>query len=134
VLEDAVHNSIPGFRAAEERNAVLVGVRDINRGEQERLDAGEVEVIEGGDGPGRLAVHDLERAIGTIADRVDGVYMHVDFDSIDPSLGSANEYAAEGGLGIDEVEAVASAVAERTRSSPSPSRRTTPKSIPAIAS
>jgi arginase family enzyme len=60
--------------------------------------------------------------------------MHVDFDSIDPSLGSANEYAAEGGLGIDEVEAVASAVAERTRSSPSPSRRTTPKSIPAIAS
>jgi len=107
-------DSIPGFHPVAERNAILVGVRDIDRAEQERLDVAQVEVIKGGQGPGRLALPDLKRAVAAMADRVDGVYLHIDFDSVDPSLGSANEYAAEGGLGIDDVEAVARAVAERT--------------------
>lgn len=106
--------SIPGFHPVAERNTVLAGLRDIDRGEQERLNAGQVEVINPGDHPGRVAMPDLERAIALVAEEVDGVYLHVDFDSIDPSLGHANEYAAEGGLGIDDVEAVARAVAERT--------------------
>jgi arginase family enzyme len=55
----------------------------------------------------------LRRAIAAVADRADGAYFHLDFDSIDPSLGSANEYAADGGLGIEDIRAVASSAAER---------------------
>lgn len=105
--------SIPGFHPVEERNTVLVGARDIDPGEQERLGSGAVAVIEGGAGPGRLPVADLRRAIATVADRANGAYLHLDFDSIDPSLGSANEYAADGGLGVEDIQAVTSSVAER---------------------
>jgi arginase len=106
--------SIPGLRPVAERNTLLVGVRDIDPGEQERLDAGEVAVVKGGEGPGRLAIPEVEGAVAAMADRVDGVYLHVDFDAIDPCLGRANEYAAGGGLGIDDVEAVVRAVARHT--------------------
>jgi arginase len=105
--------SIPGIHAVEERSTVLVGARDIDPAEQERLDSGDVTVIEAGDGPGTLARADLGRAVGAVADRVDGLCLHIDFDSIDPSLGSANEYAADGGLGIEDARAAVSTVAER---------------------
>ena len=69
-------------------------------------------MIEGA-GPGGLPLAAPRRAITTVAERADGAYLHLDFDSIDPSLGSANEYAAEGGLGIEDASAAAAAVAER---------------------
>lgn len=109
----ALATSIPGFRSVEQRNAILVGVRDVDPGERERLDSGEVSVIEGGGGPGRLPIGDLAGALDDIARRVDAIYLHLDLDSIDPSLGPANEYAVDGGLGLDDVRATVSAVAER---------------------
>jgi len=106
--------SIPGFGPVRERNTVLIGVRDIDPSERERLDRSEIAVIEGGAGPGSLELAELEREVGAVAGHVDGVYLHLDFDSIDPGLGRANEYAADGGLGIEDVRATVSAVAART--------------------
>lgn len=108
-------SSIPGFHPVQERDVILVGVRDVDPGEKERLESGQVAVIRGDGGPGTLALVDLERAIAALAERVEGVYLHLDFDSIDPSLGRANEYAVEGGLSLDDVRATASAVARRLR-------------------
>ena len=105
--------SVHGFHPVEERNTILVGVRDVDPGEQQRLDSAEVAVIEGGIGPGGLALADLRRAVATVADHADGTYLHLDFDSIDPTFGRANEYATDGGLGIGDVQAVTSSVAER---------------------
>lgn len=105
--------SIPGFLPVEERNTVLVGTRDIDPGERERLSSGAVAVIEGGAGPGRLPTAALRRAVAAVADRANGAYLHIDFDSIDPSLGNANEYATEGGLGIEDIQGVTSALAEQ---------------------
>ena len=104
--------SIPGFHPVEQRNTVLVGARDIDTGEEERLGSGAVAIIEGGAGPGRLPLAELRHAIAVVADRTDGAYLHLDFDSIDPSLGSANEYAIDGGLGIDDIQAITATVAE----------------------
>jgi arginase len=106
-------SSIPGFHPVEERNTILVGVRDVDPGEQQRLDSAAVAVVEGGAGPGRLPAADLRRAIATVADHSDRAYLHLDFDSIDPSFGSANEYATRGGLDIEDIQAVTSSVAER---------------------
>ena len=105
--------SIPGFRAVEERDAILVGVRDIDAGERERLEAGDVSVVMGGGGPGSLPRADLDGAVAELAARVDGVYLHLDLDVIDPSLGRANEYAAAGGFGIDDIREAIAMVAER---------------------
>jgi arginase len=105
--------SIPGFAPVAERDAILIGVRDIDTGERERLDAGGITVIPGGGGPGALALADLKRAVAAAADRIDGVYLHVDLDSLDPSLGRANEYATEGGLGIEDLRDAVAAVTQR---------------------
>jgi arginase len=110
----ALCRSIAGFHAVEERNTVLVGARDVDPGEKERLDSSEVTVIPGGGGPGTLAVDDVRRAVTEVADRVDGVYLHIDFDAIDPSLGRANEYAVEGGLAVEDVRDAVSAIADLT--------------------
>lgn len=106
--------SIPGFEPVAERDSVLVGIRDIDPAERERLDGGEVTAIESGTGPGSLRLADLERAVDEISGRVDGVYLHIDFDAIDPSLGAANEHAAEDGLGLDDIRSAVAAIAERT--------------------
>jgi len=105
-------HSIPGFRPVDERDAVLVGVREIDSGEQQRLDSGEVTVIAGGGGRA-LAREDIERAAKTVADRVDGVYLHLDFDAIDPALGRANEYASDGGLSVEDARMAITTVTER---------------------
>jgi arginase len=69
--------------------------------------------IAGGRGPGALAREDVERAARALVDRVDGVYLHLDFDAIDPALGRANEYAADGGLSVEDTRIAIAAVAER---------------------
>jgi arginase len=106
-------SSIPGFRAVDERDAVLVGVREIDAGERDRLDRGEVTVIPAGRGPGTIPAEEVGRAIEALAARVDGVYLHLDFDSIDPSHGRANEYAVDGGLSVEDARAAITAVAEQ---------------------
>jgi arginase len=106
--------SIPGFHFVEEQNAILIGARDIDAGERKRLDDGDLTVIEGGGGPGSLAFDRLEEAVTTVASRVDGVYLHFDLDSLDPTLGRANQYACPGGLGLDDARAVISIVSSHT--------------------
>jgi arginase len=106
--------SIPGFGPVLEEDTVLIGTRDIDDGEEDRLDAGAVTVIRGGGGPGSLPLDDVVSAINGVAGHAEGVYLHLDFDAIDPSLGRANEYAAGGGLGVEDIRDVAAAVAQRT--------------------
>ncbi len=103
--------SIPGFHAVAEEDTILVGIRDTEPGERERLDRGAVTVIEGGAGPGHVATAELTSAVERMAERVDEIYLHVDLDSLDPSLGRANEFAAPGGLGLDDLGAAVSIVA-----------------------
>jgi arginase len=101
----ALRETIPGYRPVAEANVVLVGVRDVDRLEQERLDRSAVVVV----APRASA----ELALDGLGERVEGVYLHIDLDVLDPSEGRANEYAASGGLAAAEVERIVTAVAER---------------------
>ena len=101
----ALRETIPGYRPVAEENVVLIGVRDVDPLEQERLDRSAVVVV----APGESA----EPALDGLGGRVDGVYLHVDLDVLDPSEGRANEYAAPGGLAATEVERIVTSVAER---------------------
>lgn len=104
----ALRETVPGYRAVPEANVVLVGVRDVDPAERERLAASPVQVIAPGDVSDRV-----EQALDRLRGRVDGIYLHVDLDVLDPSEGRANEYAARGGLAAAEVERIVDAVAER---------------------
>jgi arginase len=99
----ALRESIPGFRAVEERDVVLVGVRDLEPYQRERLEASAVNVLADAPRMGEIAA-----AIDDLSQRVRDVYLHVDLDSLDPELGRANEYAAPGGLSLETLtEAIA---------------------------
>jgi arginase len=104
--------TIPGFAPVPEERVVLAGVRDIDPGEASRLDSSAVAVIEGGAGPGNFDLEALEAAAASLGERIAELYVHVDLDVIDPSHGSANEYATPGGLAPDEVRAAVRAAAD----------------------
>jgi arginase len=109
----AMAKGVPGFAAMPEANVVMAWVREVDRAEQERLEASEVAVV---------GAHLIEkqgfRALGAVLDdlstRVGRVYVHVDLDVLDAEkVGKANEFAAEGGPDAEELQAALGMVRER---------------------
>jgi arginase len=92
----ALRESIPGFRPVEERNVILVGVRDLEPYQRERLDASAVNVV-----PGAPRMGEIAAAVDDLSRRVRNVYVHVDLDVLDPAERRANAYAAPGGLSLE---------------------------------
>jgi arginase len=91
--------SIPKLRPVAERDTILVGVREIDARERDALDRSEMTVIAGGGGPGSLPLNELQPAVAAIARRVGTVYLHLDLDSIDVSLGARTSTRSPAGSG-----------------------------------
>lgn len=102
---DAMRETIPGYRVVPEQNVVLLGARDINPAEEIRLARSEIARIDAAEAGARLP-----SAVAALGSRVDGAYLHLDLDVLDPSEGRANEYAADGGLTAAEVSTAVAAV------------------------
>lgn len=92
--------SVPGFQPVPEQAALLVGARDLDPREAEALAASAVSQL----APPELR-EGLSGALRSLAGKVDGLYVHVDLDVLDPSEGRANGYAAPGGLRLADMEA-----------------------------
>jgi arginase len=91
----ALRESIPGFRPVDQENVVLVGTRDLEPYQRERLEASAVNVVADSPRMGEIAA-----AVDDLSRRVRDVYLHVDLDALDPAEAHANEYAASGGLSL----------------------------------
>jgi arginase len=107
---DTLRETVPGYRVVPERNVVLVGVRDTDPDEDERLESSEIWVVpptELGDG--------LDAGLDALRGRIADVYLHLDLDVLDASEGRVNLYAAEGGPSAEEVASAIRAVGERFR-------------------
>ncbi len=94
----ALRNTVPGFRTIDERHVVTIGTRDLERYQRERLNASRIRVV--GDA---VDVDEMRSALGDLRHRVDQVYLHVDLDVLDISVGHANPYAAAGGPALSTV-------------------------------
>lgn len=103
-----LRETVPGYRALPEANVVLIGIRDVDEVERERLADSEVAVV-----PPADVATGLEQALDQLRGRVADVYFHLDLDVLDPSEGRANAWAAPGGLSAAEVERVVAAVGDR---------------------
>jgi arginase len=77
--------TIPGFTPIAEQDVCLVGARDLADYQRDRLAASAV------------------RPPGDLAALPQRVYLHVDLDVLDTSVGRANRHAAAGGPSLDEV-------------------------------
>jgi arginase len=106
----ALRETIPGFRPIREEDVVMLGVRDLEPYQRQRLRRSPITVV-----GGRVDEHARDEALAALGCRVDGVYLHVDLDVLDTSVGTANRYAAPGG---PRLGAVTDAIARVFATSP----------------
>jgi arginase len=97
-----------------EENVVMFGVRDLwPEGERRRLEASRMTVVPWRDGrPGA----DVVGALDQLAERVNAIYLHIDFDGFAPDVapGIVDE-PTPGGLSADDAEMIIRASGERFR-------------------
>jgi arginase len=99
--------------AVPEDATMLLGVRDVDPWEQERLDRSALQIVAWRDGRPQ---GDVETALDVLAGRVREVYLHLDMDALDPSLapGIVDDPVA-GGMTLGDLDGVIRGIAERFR-------------------
>ena len=96
-----------------EDTVLMIGVRDLDAEEAERLASSGIDVVHWSDGePGA----DVTAALDRLAGRVEDIYLHIDLDALDPSVASAIvDHPVPGGLSLGQLEMVLRGVVERFR-------------------
>jgi arginase len=96
--------TVPGFVPVPADRVVLVGVRDLEAAERQRLDASDVIEV----GPG-----EVER-LETVLPPAERMSLHIDLDVLDPAFGRANRYAVAPGISPDDLLGAVGAVTGRS--------------------
>jgi arginase len=104
----ALRQTIPGHIPIPERNVILVGVRDLEDYQRERLNHSHVEAV-----PGQIDPEPLKSALEPLHGRIARVYLHVDLDVLDIDHAQANKYGAPGGPSLDRLLECIRLTAER---------------------
>jgi arginase len=103
-----IGNSTP----VPERATLMLGVRDLDPAEKERLDHSAIQVVKWYEGKPQ---GDVQVTLDRLAQRVPEVYLHIDADSLDPQVAPGVGYAVPGGLSLDDMEESIRAVFARFR-------------------
>ena len=82
--------TVPGFDPVPEARVLMIGARDLDSEELRSLEASEVQ---------RVQISDAPRAVEER--NPSHIYLHVDMDVFDTSVGRANSFAIEGGVTRD---------------------------------
>lgn len=106
---EAMRATVPGLTPIEERNVVLVGVRDLDAHQCDRLSASAIRVVRS-ESSGAV---EYRRVLDDVQCRVTRMYLHVDLDALDPADGIANRYAAPQGLRVEQLLAALRLVFDR---------------------
>jgi arginase len=97
-----------------EQNIVMFGVRDLRpEGERERLERSAITVVPWRNGKPE---GEILPALDQLSDRVDEIYLHIDFDGFAPEVapGIVDE-PVPGGLSLEQAEEIIRASGERLR-------------------
>jgi arginase len=91
----AQHATIPNAVALREQDVALLGVRDLADHQRDRVAASALRVAPG--------AFDWPATVDAIASLPRTLYLHVDLDVLDTSVGHANRFAAPGGPALAAV-------------------------------
>ena len=100
--------AIPGFHPIPASNILLIGGRDFDEGEQNRLEESGVIVVDYATLKQTSVPEALNRRVSKLAGSVDEIHMHIDPDAFDSNEAPANSYQfmSEGGMSVAQVSAV----------------------------
>ena len=101
----ALRETIPGFSVIDEDRVVIAGTRDLEPYQRERVAGSRLLAAPGAE--------PIDAALDALREQVARVYLHVDLDVLDSSVGRANPYAAPGGPDLDGVLAAIAATFDR---------------------
>jgi arginase len=107
----ALRETIPGFVPVHEEKVVLAGVRDLEPYQRARLERSHIRTVPGP----HWREEDFEAALDELRRHVARVYLHIDLDALDLAEGRANQYAAPGGLTLNQLLSAVRAVFARFR-------------------
>jgi arginase len=87
---------------------LMLGVRDLDPAEEERLDRSDIQVVKWRDGKPQS---DVWIALNRLAEHVREVYLHIDMDSLDPEIAPGVVVApVPGGISLQDMEEAIRAV------------------------
>jgi arginase len=96
-----------------ESRVVMLGVRDVDPLELERLESSSISVIRWKEG---RPEGDVTMTLDQLAGRVTDVYLHIDMDSLDPSIApGVVDRPVPGGVRLEQLDAALKATVERFR-------------------
>jgi arginase len=98
--------SIEGFVPVPERAVVMLGVRDLDPGEEAALGKSPIVRLNAEAPP-----EEIEKALDAVRASMERFYIHLDLDALDPSEGRANGYAVRGGFRRPALENLLATIA-----------------------
>ncbi len=96
--------SIPDFHPVVERDAILVGARDLDLEEKKLLDGSGIALVSCDFIRHTNIVEAFRAVLGALEPRVKRVHLHLDLDVLDPEQTPANHMAPPDGLFVGETE------------------------------
>jgi arginase len=94
--------SIPGFSTVPGGHILLVGSRDVDNEEIALLNQTGVTRV--------LGTEHFGSVVASLARQVDGIYLHLDLDVLDPAQAVANQWTPPGGLTIETLKDAVGAI------------------------
>ncbi len=101
-------DAVPGFEPVPEAATLLLGARDLDPPEAERVSRTAVRVLS----PESLRTTPLDDVLRSFRPTVEAGYVHCDLDVLDPGQGQANPFPVPGGLSVAEVERTIGAIGQ----------------------
>jgi arginase len=100
-------------RPVPEGNVVMVGVRELDPAERERLQRSAIQVVYWNDGEPQGSV---DACLDRLAERGREIYLHIDMDALDPEVApGVVDRPVPGGLTVEQMEQAISAATMRFR-------------------
>jgi arginase len=106
----SVAATVPGFAPVAERRVVLFGARDLDAREATALTDSEIDHLT----PDAISTG-LSENLARRKEHTRDIYLHIDLDSLDPSEGTANGFAVEGGFSVAAVRELVDQAADAFR-------------------
>jgi arginase len=98
--------SIDGFAPVPEKAVVMLGVRDLDPGEEAALAKSPIVRLTADAAP-----NEIEKVLHALGPTMQRFYIHLDLDALDPTEGRANGYAVRGGFRRETLEKLLSRIA-----------------------